>query len=120
MFGVPSSAYWMARKYNTPFLTIILNDGGWKSPKLSMLGVHPEGHGSKASGQKLSVGFGPDCPNYAQIAVAASGGWAWGKRVGVTAADSGKDTLKNIMVEAVRIVIEERRCAVLDCLIGSI
>ncbi len=47
MFGVPSSAYWMARKYNTvwsgchfpvfvthlfsqPFLTIVLNNGGWK------------------------------------------------------------------------------------------
>jgi len=30
MFGVPSSAYWIARRYNTPFLTIVLNNGGWK------------------------------------------------------------------------------------------
>ncbi|KAF5368153.1 hypothetical protein D9615_010203 [Tricholomella constricta] len=67
MFGVPSSAYWMARKYKTPFLTVILNNGGWKSPKCSMLGVHPSGHGSRASGDKLSVGFGPDCPDYAQV-----------------------------------------------------
>ncbi|KAI0698114.1 thiamine pyrophosphate enzyme, N-terminal TPP binding domain-containing protein [Cytidiella melzeri] len=29
MFCVPSSAYWMARKYNTPYLTIVLNNGGW-------------------------------------------------------------------------------------------
>ncbi|KAF8073386.1 thiamine pyrophosphate enzyme, N-terminal TPP binding domain-containing protein [Lyophyllum atratum] len=119
MFGVPSSAYWMARKYNTPFLTIILNNGGWKSPKLSMLGVHPSGHGSKASGDKLSVGFGPDCPDYSQIAVAASAGWAWGKRVGATK-DVGKGTLEQVIAEAVNVVVKERRCAVVDCVIESI
>ncbi|KAF9235636.1 thiamine pyrophosphate enzyme, N-terminal TPP binding domain-containing protein [Melanogaster broomeanus] len=47
LFCVPASAFWMARRYQTPFLTIVLNNGGWKSPKLSMLGVHPQGHGSQ-------------------------------------------------------------------------
>ncbi|KAF5374135.1 hypothetical protein D9615_008882 [Tricholomella constricta] len=123
MFGVPSSAYWMARKYKTPFLTVILNNGGWKSPKLSMLGVHPTGHGSRASGDKLSVGFGPDCPDYAQVAVAASGGWAWGKRVGAgddATEGNAKDTLERVMAEAVKVVVQEGRCAVVDCVIESI
>ncbi|KAG6853116.1 hypothetical protein C0991_006806 [Blastosporella zonata] len=120
MFGVPSSAYWMARKYNTPFLTIILNNGGWKSPKLSMLGVHPHGHGSKAEGERLSVGFGPQCPDYSQIAVAASAGWAWGKRIGTDIADSNKDTVEKILIEAVGKVVKERRCAVVDCVIETI
>ena len=30
-----------------------------------MMNVYPEGHGSRASGQQLTVGFGPDMPDYA-------------------------------------------------------
>lgn len=114
MFGVPSSAFWMARRYETPFLTIVLNNGGWKSPKLSMMGVHPEGHGSKVTGNQLTVGFGPDMPDYAGIAVAATGGWAWGKRI------AAGDPLEETMAEAVRIVVEERRCAIVECVLESI
>ncbi|KAF7370478.1 hypothetical protein MSAN_00679600 [Mycena sanguinolenta] len=120
MFGVPSSAYWIARRYETPFLTIVLNNGGWKAPKMSMLGCHPSGHGSRAaSGVELSVGFGPICPDYSQIAVGASAGWVWGKRVG---GDGGnvKEELHAAFAEAVRVVLEERRCAVLDCVLDSI
>ncbi|KAG6901371.1 hypothetical protein C0995_012874 [Termitomyces sp. Mi166 len=108
MFGVPSSAYWMARKYQT-------------SPRQSMLGVHPDGYGSKATGEKLTVGFGPDCPDYSHIAVAASAGWAWGKSIGVAgAADSGEEGLNGVIEQAVKIVLEEHRCAVVDCIIQSI
>ncbi|KAG1790042.1 thiamine pyrophosphate enzyme, N-terminal TPP binding domain-containing protein [Suillus variegatus] len=114
LFGAPSSAFWMARRYETPFLTIVLNNGGWKSPKLSMLGIHPEGHGSKVTGNQLTVGFGPDMPDYVGIAVAATGGWAWGKRV------AAGDSLWETMTEAVRIVVEERRCAIVECVLESI
>jgi hypothetical protein len=44
-----------------------------------MLGMHPEGHGS--TDNQLVMGFGPDMPDYAGIAVDATGGWAWGKRI---------------------------------------
>ncbi|KAF7356455.1 hypothetical protein MVEN_00978600 [Mycena venus] len=120
MFCVPSSAYWIARRYETPFLTIVLNNGGWKAPKMSMLGCHPTGYGSRASsGAELSVGFGPHCPDYSQIAVAASAGWVWGKRVG---GDGGnvKEEFDAAIAEAVRVVLEERRCAILDCVLESI
>ncbi|KAG6898806.1 hypothetical protein C0993_004027 [Termitomyces sp. T159_Od127] len=91
------------------------------SPRLSMLGVHPGGHGSKATGEKLTVGFGPDCPDYSQIAVAASAGWAWGKSVGAPGGvDSGKEGLNRVIEQAVKIVLEEHRCAVVDCIIQSI
>ncbi|KAH9480074.1 Benzoylformate decarboxylase [Psilocybe cubensis] len=121
MFGVPSSAYWMARKYNTPFLTIILNNGGWGSPMLSMLGVHPAGHGRNTlSGDKLTVGFGPNPPDYPQIAAAASAGWAWGARVGDVVTNSPKDTLTSTIDKAIKIVLEEKRCAVVDCILESI
>ncbi|KAJ3805181.1 thiamine pyrophosphate enzyme, N-terminal TPP binding domain-containing protein [Lentinula lateritia] len=140
MFGVPSSAFWIARRYNTPFLTIVLNNGGWKSPKLSMLAVHPQGHGSKArSGEQLSVGFSFESrarisaaqsdrisPSYSQIAVAATDGWAWGRSVSLSSDNATESldlvwkTLKGVLAEAVRIVIEEKRCAVVDCLLEAL
>jgi thiamine pyrophosphate-dependent acetolactate synthase large subunit-like protein len=43
LFSVPSAVHWVARRYEAPFLTVIYNNGGWKSPKLSTLAVHPEG-----------------------------------------------------------------------------
>lgn len=77
-----------------------------------MLGVHPNGLGSKASGRQLTVGFGPEDPDYSQIAVAAGG--AWGKRISLAS------ELEEAMIEAIKVVTEERRCAVLECLIESI
>ncbi|KAF9265237.1 thiamine diphosphate-binding protein [Marasmius fiardii PR-910] len=128
MFGVPSSAFWVARRYQTPFLTIILNNGGWKSPKFSMLGVHPEGHGSRSlSGEQLGVGFrfnDEEDPDYGQIAVAATSGWAWGKRVGTRARSSegvklekAFEELRDTLEEAVKVVVVEKRCAVVDVVI---
>lgn len=89
-----------------------------------MLGVHPTGHGSRAVGDQLTVGFGPDCPDYSQIAVAASNGWAWGRKVSVDlAVEEGKgvkELLEETITEAVRVVVEDRRCAVVDCVLESI
>lgn len=61
---------------------------------------------------QLTVGFGPDMPDYAQVAVAAGG--AWGRRV------EKADDLSTVLREAVRVVLEEKRCAVVDCVIPSI
>ncbi|KAF9078345.1 thiamine pyrophosphate enzyme, N-terminal TPP binding domain-containing protein [Rhodocollybia butyracea] len=137
MFGVPSSAFWIARRYETPFLTLVLNNGGWKSPKLSMLRVYPQGHGSNSlSGEQLSVGFSftPTAtsasestladrisPNYAEISVAATDGWAWGTRISLSASvlDPVK-TLRDTLAEAVRVVTEEKRCAVIECLLDAL
>ncbi|TFY62056.1 hypothetical protein EVJ58_g4103 [Rhodofomes roseus] len=112
LFGVPSTAYWLSRRYDAPFLTIVLNNGGWASPRLSMLGVHPHGLGSKASAQQLSVSFGPDMPDYAGIAAAAGG--AWGRRV------ERAEDIQATLEEAVRVVVQERRSAVVDCLLDLI
>lgn len=73
MFSVPSSVHWMARKYNTPFLTVIYNNGGWKSPKLSTLGVHPNGVASEQN--EFFVNFDP-ISDLAKIGEAAGGAFA--------------------------------------------
>lgn len=70
MFSVPSSVHWMARRYKTPFLTVVYNNGGWKSPKLSTLAVHPDGYASRAD--NLDMSFNPQA-DYAGIAAAAGG-----------------------------------------------
>jgi acetolactate synthase-1/2/3 large subunit len=75
MFSIPSTVHWMARRYTAPFLTVILNNRGWKSPMLSALAVHKEGHSSKATtADDLHVTFDPSC-NHSQVAVAAGAGW---------------------------------------------
>ncbi|GAA6024720.1 hypothetical protein JCM8202_002892 [Rhodotorula sphaerocarpa] len=110
IFGVPSAAYWMARRYETPFLCVVLNNGGWKSPKLSMLGVHPTGLGAAGPTAELNVTFGPQDalnPDYGGIAGAAGG--AWSRKV------KKASELEAAMKEAVRVVREEKRSAVLDC-----
>lgn len=79
---------------------------------MSMMGVYPNGLGSKARGDQLTTGFGPEAPDYSQIAVAAGG--AWGRKI------SKASELESTIAEAARVVLEEKRCAVVDCVIESI
>jgi acetolactate synthase-1/2/3 large subunit len=103
MFSVPSTVHWMARKYQTPFLTVVYNNRGWRAPKFSMLAVHPEGYASKA--QDIDVAFDPP-PDYSGIAAASGGAYA---RI-VKAVDD----VEPAVIEALKVVREEKRCAVLD------
>jgi acetolactate synthase-1/2/3 large subunit len=103
MFSVPSTVYWMARRYETPFLTVVYNNRGWKSPKLSTLAVYPEGHARQAS--DLGIGFDPPA-DYAGIAAAAGGAFAGTVR--------RRCELDDAIRQALRAVRVEKRCAVLD------
>ncbi|QQE81436.1 thiamine pyrophosphate-requiring protein [Alicyclobacillus sp. SO9] len=49
LFSVPSAVQLVANQFNAPFLTVIFNNGGWKSPKLSTLAVHPDGAAARNS-----------------------------------------------------------------------
>jgi acetolactate synthase-1/2/3 large subunit len=73
LFGVPSSAQWVQRRYGTPALTIIYNNGGWAAPKFSTLRVHPDG--AAAIADDFHVSFDPevDLPGVALAAGAAFG-----------------------------------------------
>lgn len=81
LFSVPGSVYWIAKRYNIPVLTIVLNNHGWNAPKNSLLLVHPHGEGSKVSNSRLNISFEPT-PDYAGIAKAAAGGNLWAIRTG--------------------------------------
>ncbi len=105
LFSVPSAVHWMARRYRTPFLQVVYNNRGWRAPKFSMLGVHPDGYGSRSRAEDLDVSFDPS-PDYAGIAAAAGGALAQTVRT--------PEELDAALDRALHAVREEGRCAVLD------
>ena len=92
LFGVPSSAQWVARRYGTPALTVIYDNRGWAAPKFSTLQVHPDG-AAAASGD-FNVSFEPevDLPGVARAAGA----------YGVTVSDAGE--LPHVLKDALAVV----------------
>lgn len=107
LFSVPSSVYWMSRRYGAPFLTVVLNNSGWNAPRRSAQLVHPAGYTASATNAELNISLEPS-PDYAAIAVAAAGGQTWGATVHSAADLAAK------LVEAVA-AVEAGRSAVLDC-----
>ena len=57
VFGVPSAAYWSARRYDAPFLTVIYNNVGWGAVKNATLDQHPEGYAQQ--GNDFTSSFTP-------------------------------------------------------------
>jgi acetolactate synthase I/II/III large subunit len=102
MFSIPATVHWIARRYRTPFLQVIFNNQGWRAPKFSTLGVHPEGFASRAA--DLDIRFEPP-PDYSGIAAAAGG--AHGEIVRKPA------ELAPALQRALQ-AIRDGRCAVID------
>jgi len=102
MFSIPSTVHWIARRYKTPFLQVVFNNQGWRAPKFSMLGVHPDGFGSRAD--ELDIRFEPP-PDYSGIAAAAGGAHAEIVREPAQLAPALKRALQ---------AVREGRCAVID------
>jgi acetolactate synthase-1/2/3 large subunit len=105
LFTVPSTVHWMARRYETPFVQVVLNNRGWRAPKWSMLAVHPNGHASRAQPKDIGVSFDPS-PDYAGIAEAAGGAFARTVK--------HPSEVDGALAAALHAVRTERRCAVLD------
>jgi acetolactate synthase-1/2/3 large subunit len=103
MFSIPGTVHWMAKRYRTPFLQVIFNNKGWRAPRYSAMGVHPEGLASQ--GDDIAVSFEPP-PDYAGIAAAAGGAHA--ERI------TRAEEVEAAIARAVRAVREEGRSAVVD------
>ncbi|MDQ0185889.1 thiamine pyrophosphate-requiring protein [Cytobacillus kochii] len=108
LFSIPSTVHWMAKRYNTPFLTVIYNNSGWKAPKESTLGVHP--HGVANENQDFHVHFDPPA-DLSGIASAA------GEAYAVTIKD--EKSLQIALKEALK-MIKMGRSAVLDVYIPHV
>ena len=93
LFGVPSSAQWVARRYQAPALTIVYDNHGWAAPKLSTLAVHPDG--AAAAADDFHVSFRPEA-DLPGVARAAGGAY------GVTVDDPGE--LPGVLKDALAVV----------------
>jgi acetolactate synthase-1/2/3 large subunit len=103
LFSQPSTVHWMARRYEAPFLHVVLNNGGWRAPRQAVLSVHPDGIAAKAP--DIDIHF-PQAPDYAGIAAAAGG--AHPETVRSVA------QLKPALERALRVIRNEKRAAVMD------
>lgn len=110
MCSAPSSAAWVARKYEIPVLTVVLNNGGWKAPRNSSGLVYPDGLNKTATDDELNTSFNPS-PNYAALVEAAAGsgsnkipkGWMKGVRVSTV-----KELRKELKEAAERVLVKSQ------------
>jgi acetolactate synthase I/II/III large subunit len=93
LFGVPSSAQWVARRYGTPALTVIYDNRGWAAPKFSALQVHPDGAAAQANDFHVSFDPEADLPGVARAA---------GGAYGVTVSDPAE--LPHVLKDALAVV----------------
>ncbi|RAH41080.1 acetolactate synthase [Aspergillus brunneoviolaceus CBS 621.78] len=111
VFSVPTAVFWASHRYQCPFLTIILNNGGWNATSQCLKDVHPTGVAAGLSKEELGISLVADGPDYGGIAEAAANGNLWAKRVECV------DQLDEALTTAIRVVVEEAKSAVLDVII---
>jgi len=93
LLGVPSSALWVQRRYDTPALTVIYDNRGWAGPKFSTLHIHPDGAAAAADDFHVSLEPEVDLPG---VALAAGAGF------GATVSDPGE--LPQVLKDALAVV----------------
>ncbi|MGH3293178.1 MAG: thiamine pyrophosphate-requiring protein [Trebonia sp.] len=105
LFGVPTSALMMAAEWGTPFLAVILNNGGYRASRLPVYGLFPDGVSAR---RKTAVGTRfTKAPDYPALAAACH---AHGERV-----EKAED-----LVPALRralAALDAGQAAVLECVI---
>lgn len=84
---------------------------GWHAPRRSLLLVHPEGAGSKATNADLNIEFANPDPDYSGIAKAASGNSIFAARV------DEASKLEGVLKEAIESV-QNGTAAVIDAATG--
>jgi len=73
LLSVPSSTYWMARRYDLPTVTVVLNNAGWNATKQNVLRQYPAGSAQSRDQYWVNLAESADL---AAIAEAAGGALA--------------------------------------------
>lgn len=111
IFGAPSAVYWAQHQHQTPFLTVVVNNGGWKATRSCINDVHPDGLAAKTSDRGLGIDLRGNGPDYLGIAKAAAGGNL------VTATVDKFDDLEAVIATLCKDVEERRVGAVLEAVV---
>lgn len=69
----PASTYWMAQRYDAPFLTVVLDNGGWNATKQNVIRQHAGGAADAAGRYWVDLAQSADL---AGVAAAAGGALA--------------------------------------------
>jgi acetolactate synthase I/II/III large subunit len=103
MFANPTACHQIAEALELPVLVVVLNNAEWGAVRASVAGLYPGGAASRANAMPLTA-LAPS-PDFRRTAEASR---AWARRVEAAA------ELPGAIAEALRVVREERRCALLD------
>jgi acetolactate synthase-1/2/3 large subunit len=105
LFGVPTSALMMAAEWGTPFLTVILNNKGYRASRLPVYGLFPDGV-SRRRGDAVGTRF-TRAPDYPALAAACH---AHGER-----AEKAQDLVPAL--QRALAALDAGQAAVLECVI---
>lgn len=108
LLSVPSSTYWMARRYELPTVTVILNNAGWNATKQNVIRQYPDGIARDRDQFWVNLS---ETADLAAIAEAAGGVLA--RRVGTD------DELRQALGEAFD-AVAQGRSAVVDVQLAEI
>ena len=106
VFSCPTAVYWMARRYNAPFMTVIFNNGGWNAPRQITKGEHPDGYAER--GGAFWTSFDP--PARLDLVAEAAGG-AFARTVTDPAALkeallAGREAIRSGIPAVINVIIE--------------
>jgi acetolactate synthase I/II/III large subunit len=107
LFGVPTSALTMAAAWGTPFLTVILNNNGYRASRLPVYGLFPNGVSARRE-DAVATRF-THAPDYPALAAACH---AYGESV--ERAEQIVTVLKRALA-----AVDGGQCAVVECVIDQ-
>jgi acetolactate synthase-1/2/3 large subunit len=108
MFSNPVACHQVAEAHRLPLLTLVYNNGIWGAVRGSTLGIYPHGHASRANVMPITS-LDP-LPDFCKIAEASR---AWTARV------DRAETLAAALAEAVRVIREEKRQALIEVKVAA-
>jgi acetolactate synthase-1/2/3 large subunit len=103
MFANPTVCHQIAEALELPVLIIVLNNEEWGAVRASVTGMYPNGFASRANEMPLTA-LKPS-PDFTNTAAASR---AWARKV------TDPDELPKVLEQALRVVRENRRVALLD------
>jgi acetolactate synthase I/II/III large subunit len=103
MFANPIVCHQVMEAYDLPVLSVVVNNAEWGAVRKSVQGMYPNGYAARANQIPLTA-LSPS-PDFSRAAEASNG---WARKT------SDPDALPGLLEEAVRIVMVEKRSAMLD------
>ena len=108
IFSCPTAVYWMAAKYDTPFMTVIYNNQGWNAPKLASKGQYPDGYAARSGNFHASL-----APSAQLDLIAHAAGGAYAKTV------SDPKKLRQALAEG-RQAVKDGKAAVINVMLPPV